>query len=60
MLGVGAEYFVANNIAIGVETKYAIACDQDVRVDGRKQSLDLDTLLATAGIRLYFPEVRGR
>lgn len=59
-LGVGVEYFVANNIAIGVETKYIIARDQAIRINGRQQSLDLDTLLATAGLRLYFPEVRGR
>ena len=59
-LGVGAEYFVANNIAIGVEAKYILSRDQDVRLNGRQQSLDLDTLLATGGIRLYFPEVNGR
>jgi opacity protein-like surface antigen len=59
-LGVGAEYFVANNIAIGIETKYIISRDQEVRVNGRQQSLDLDTLLTTAGIRIFFPEVKGR
>ena len=52
--------FVANNIALGLEAKYIISRDQDIRVNGRQQSLDLDTLLATAGIRLYFPEVKGR
>jgi len=60
VLGAGAEYFVANNIAVGVEAKYVISRDQAVRLNGRRQSLDLDTLLATAGLRLYFPEVRGR
>jgi opacity protein-like surface antigen len=59
-LGVGAEYFVANNIAVGIETKYVISRDQDVRLNGRQQSLHLDTLLATAGLRLYFPEVKPR
>jgi opacity protein-like surface antigen len=59
-LGLGVEYFVANNITIGVETKYIISRDQEVRLNGRQQSLDLDTLLATGGIRLYFPEVKGR
>jgi opacity protein-like surface antigen len=59
-LGVGLEYFVANNIAIGIETKYIISRDQEVRLNGRRQSLDLDTLLATGGIRLLFPEVKGR
>jgi opacity protein-like surface antigen len=59
-LGVGLEFFVANNIAIGLETKYIIARDQEIRVNGRQQSLDLDTLLGTAGLRLFFPEVRRR
>lgn len=59
-VGVGLEYFVANNIAIGIETKYIISRDQEVRLNGRRQSLELDTLLATAGIRLLFPEVKGR
>ena len=59
-LGLGLEYFVANNITIGVETKYIISRDQEVRLNGRQQSLELDTLLATGGIRLYFPEVKGR
>lgn len=59
-LGVGLEYFIANNIAIGIETKYIISRNQDVRLNGRQPSLDLDTLLATVGIRVLFPEVKGR
>jgi opacity protein-like surface antigen len=59
-LGLGLEYFVANNIAIGVEAKYIIARDQTVRLTGVRQSLDLDTLLTTGGIRLLFPEAKGR
>ena len=59
-LGAGLEYFVANNIAIGLEMKYVVSRDQEVRVNGRQQSLDLDTVLGTAGIRLFFPEVKGR
>ena len=59
-LGLGVEYFVANNIAIGIETKYIISRDQDVRLNGVRPSLVLDTLLATGGIRLLFPETAGR
>jgi opacity protein-like surface antigen len=59
-LGLGLDYFVANNIAVGIETKYIISRDQDVRLNGVRQSLDVDTLLATGGIRLLFPETRGR
>jgi opacity protein-like surface antigen len=59
-LGLGVDYFVANNIAIGIETKYIISRDQDIRLNGVRQSLDLDALLATGGIRLLFPETSGR
>ena len=59
-LGLGLEYFVANNIAIGIETKYIISRAQELRFNGPEQSLDLDTLLGTAGIRILFPEVKGR
>jgi opacity protein-like surface antigen len=57
-VGLGLEYFVANNIAIGAETKYVVLRDQDVRFNGRRQSLDLDTVLTTVGIKLLFPEAR--
>lgn len=58
-VGLGLEYFVANNIAIGIETKNIILRDQEIRLNGQRRSLELDTLLATAGIRLLFPEVKG-
>lgn len=57
-VGLGLEYFVANNIAIGAETKYVVLRDQDVRFNGRRQSLDLDTVLTTVGIKFLFPEAR--
>lgn len=57
-VGLGLEYFVANNIAIGAETKYVVLRDQDVRFNGRRQSLDLDTVLMTVGIKFLFPEAR--
>jgi len=59
-LALGVDYFVANNIAIGIETKYIISRDQDIRLNGVRQSLALDALLATGGIRLLFPETSGR
>lgn len=59
-VGAGLEYFVANNIAIGLETKYIISRDQHLRLLGQSRRLDLDTLLATAGIKFLFPEVKGR
>lgn len=59
-VGAGIEYFVANNIAIGFETKYVILRDQEVRFNSGRQALDLDTLLMTVGIRIFFPETKSR
>ena len=55
-LGAGLEYFVADNVAAGVEIKYLIAGDQTVRINGARRSEDLDSLYSAVGLRLFFPE----
>jgi opacity protein-like surface antigen len=59
-IGGGVDYFVANNIAIGLEMKYLVLRNQDIRFNGRRRALDLDTVLVSAGIRFLFPEAQGR
>jgi opacity protein-like surface antigen len=59
-VGVGIEFFVANNVAVGFETKYIVSRDQHLRFNGGRQSLDLDTFLMTGGIRILFPETKSR
>jgi opacity protein-like surface antigen len=55
-IGAGLEYFVADNVAAGVEIKYLIAGDQTVRINGVRRSEDLDSLYSAVGLRLFFPE----
>lgn len=60
--GAGLEYFVASNIAVGAELRYAGLGRHEVRVDGQRFRADLDSLLATAGTRVYLrdgPAARG-
>ncbi len=54
--GVGLEYFVANNIALGVEAKHVFLFATDVSVAGRQTELDLDSTFVSAGMRLFFDE----
>jgi len=52
--GVGAEYFVSPNIAIGVEAKHIFLFNTDVSLMGENRELDLDNTMVMAGMRLYF------
>jgi opacity protein-like surface antigen len=60
-LGGGIEYFVANNIAVGLEAKYLISRDHEIEVEGvvPRAKADLDTLLMSASLRLFFPETQA-
>lgn len=55
-LGAGIEYFIANNIALGVEVRYLISRDQEIEIEHRTQKAKLDALLAAVSLRLLFPE----
>jgi opacity protein-like surface antigen len=55
-LGAGIEYYVADNVAVGLETRYLVSRDQEIRVDDRGGRANLDALLTTIGLRLLFPE----
>ncbi|HEY7517914.1 MAG TPA: outer membrane beta-barrel protein [Methylomirabilota bacterium] len=56
VIGGGFEYFLAENVAAGVEIKYVIAGEQTVRINGVARSEDLDSLYSSFGLRLFFPE----
>jgi opacity protein-like surface antigen len=53
-IGGGVEYFIADNIALGLEAKY-IFLDADVEVDGKDESVNLDTFLIAASLRMHYP-----
>jgi opacity protein-like surface antigen len=56
-VGAGLEYFVANNIAAGIEARYLALRDQRVEVADLTRQTHPDSLLLTFGLRLFFPEV---
>ena len=55
-IGAGLDYFVAENVAVGVELKYLIAGEQTVRINGVSRTEDIDSLYSALGLRLFFPE----
>ncbi len=55
-VGTGIEYFVMNNVALGVELKYLVGTDSQLEVSGRAHDLNLDALVYTFGIRVFYPE----
>jgi opacity protein-like surface antigen len=54
--GAGIEYFIANNVAVGVEARYLVSRDQEIEIGGRRESASLDAILAAASLRVLFPE----
>jgi opacity protein-like surface antigen len=54
-LGIGFDYFVSDNIAIGVDARYTFLFDQVIQVDQRPRTINLDTLSVSAGVRIFFP-----
>ncbi|MGH8509024.1 MAG: outer membrane beta-barrel protein [Gammaproteobacteria bacterium] len=53
-LGGGIEYFIASNLALGIELKHVFGFETDVSLNGQGTSLDLEQTLISAGGRLFF------
>lgn len=53
--GMGVEYFLAENLAVGVEAKHVFNFDGKIGVDGVGRSVPLDFVSVTAGLRIFFP-----
>jgi hypothetical protein len=51
--GVGLEYFVTNNIALGLETRYQTSQGHQLRLADRTHNVHVDAVLITAGVRIY-------
>lgn len=51
--GLGFEYFVAPNIALGVEAKHIFGFKTDISFGGQAREFDLDNTLVSAGMRLF-------
>jgi opacity protein-like surface antigen len=59
--GGGVEYFIADNLAVGVDVRFVSLLGQDVEIDGQSRRADFDSVLGAAGMRLYLGDgpVRG-
>ena len=55
-VGIGVEYYFAENLAAGVELKRLFAGDQTFRIDGEKHSQQVASTFLTLGLRLLVPE----
>ena len=53
-VGAGLEYFISNNMALGVESRY-VRHNNTIEVNGRDRSVDLDTIVLSTGLRIYLP-----
>ena len=56
-VGGGIEYFVADNVAIGIEGKYVFTESQRLTTSAGTSSENLSTGLLTAGVRVFYPEL---
>lgn len=52
--GIGIEYFVASNIAVGLETKYLYSRDHTLLTPSGRRDANLDSMLTSVGLRIYF------
>lgn len=56
-IGVGIEYFVASNIAVGAEARYVVSGGHDLDIQGvSHHTIHPSPLLLGAGLRLFLPE----
>ncbi len=54
--GVGFDYFIRHNIALGAEVKHLFLFNTDIAVGGAPQRLHLDALYWSLGLRVYFDD----
>lgn len=55
-VGAGLEYFVANNVSVGLDGKYVISRNNTIEIEGRRQKLNLDRLMLQGRFSVFFPE----
>ena len=57
-LGAGVEYFLADNLALGVEFKYLFAGDQTLKVGTASTTVNASNPLVSFALRMFYPELR--
>ena len=53
-IGVGLDYFVLNNVAINVETKYRKFPSTTLDIDGVPHAINVSGVLVSGGVRIFF------
>jgi len=53
-VGAGVEYFIANDIALGVEAKHVFLFDTEVTVNQQSAQLTLDPVFVNLSLRIFF------
>ena len=56
-MGGGAEYFIADNLALGLEGKYLFSGDIEYTSGGETNRLNVGSALVSLGFRLFYPEL---
>ena len=54
-IGLGVDYMIARNVAVGFESKYVFVRGHELTIDGRTRSLTLDAILTSGTMRIFFP-----
>ena len=55
-IGLGLEYFIASNLAVGLDVKYLIGGSQPFAIRGQVSgSVHPNTLYSSVGMRVFFP-----
>ncbi|PYM17459.1 MAG: hypothetical protein DMD81_08990 [Candidatus Rokuibacteriota bacterium] len=53
-VGLGVDYFLVRNIALGLESKYVIDRGHEVTVQRQARHVNLDSIISSVGLRIYF------
>jgi len=59
-VGGHVEYFLADNISLGLEFKYLFAGDQTLKVGSASTTVNVSNPLVSASLRLFYPELKPR
>ncbi|MFO0996602.1 MAG: outer membrane beta-barrel protein [Alphaproteobacteria bacterium] len=54
-VGAGFDYFIARNLAVGIEAKHIVPFRPEITVAGQTSKVHLDPVFLTAGVRVLFP-----
>ena len=54
-IGLGVDYMIARNVAVGLESKYVFVRGHELTIGGKTRTLTLDAILTSGTMRIFFP-----